>query len=549
MILSKHCSNHNDEKSFALQKMRLLQAIFVLIHAFYVFPAFATSGKLPEEELKILNNTIKSADLYMHEKTAYLDSITRLLGSMPDEKTRERWDLCMILARNYLTMRADSSLKYSDFAIHLCNISDMREELYESRIARINALSTAGIFTQALAEFNDLDKMCKSHEQKILYWLAARKLFGNMRVYVDGEKKFERDYTELFMHYEDSLLMNLPENNDYRTFIYAERLVASGQHEEAKPILSRLIRKFPETENIYGMTAYQLGLVCKYEGDQTGYASWLAKAAVSDLKCCVKDGLALPALAEWLYHEGELNTAFRYVNYALQDATSGNIRMRALSISSLLPMIDDAYREKINASRDELMGYFLMLTFLLVITIALVVVLIRNIRQGRRNSAKLARTAKMQESYMGNFIGLSSNYAYRFESLRKLVVRKLAAGQSDDLLKLMNSGKFSEDLNDDFYKIFDSAFLDIYPDFINGINSLLRPEEQLELKNESELTPELRIYAFVRLGVDESTRIAQILNYSVSTVYAYRNRMRNRAIDRENFDKDVMNINKDIDNA
>ncbi len=123
--------------------------------------------------------------------------------------------------------------------------------------------------------------------------------------------------------------------------------------------------------------------------------------------------------------------------------------------------------------------------------------------------------------------------------------RKLASGQADELQKLIKSGKFDDDQNEEFYKIFDSAFLDIYPDFIENINSLLRPEEALELKNAKELTPELRIYAFVRLGVDESTKIAQMLNYSVSTVYAYRNRMRNRAIDRENFDHDVMGLGRD----
>ena len=124
------------------------------------------------------------------------------------------------------------------------------------------------------------------------------------------------------------------------------------------------------------------------------------------------------------------------------------------------------------------------------------------------------------------------------------MVRKLASGQADELQKLIKSGKFGEDQNEEFYKIFDNAFLDIYPDFIARMNALLRPEEAVELKKERELTPELRIYAFVRLGVDESTRIAQMLNYSVSTVYSYRNRMRNRAKDRENFERDVMLIGK-----
>ena len=261
----------------------------------------------------------------------------------------------------------------------------------------------------------------------------------------------------------------------------------------------------------------------------------------------MKDGLALPTLAEWLYHEGELDDAFRYINFALEDAMSGNVRMRTVTIAALLPLIDDAYREKINASRDELMIYFLLVTFLLVLTVGLLIVLMRVVRRGRISALKLSRTTELQDTYIGHFVELCSGYANRLSTLQKLVTRKLAAGQTDELQQMIKNGKFTE--NDEFYKIFDSAFLDIYPDFIENINNLLRPEERVEPKKEKELSPEFRVYAFVRLGVEESTRIAHILNYSVSTVYAYRNRMRNRAIDRENFDRLVILIGKEDKNA
>ena len=130
--------------------------------------------------------------------------------------------------------------------------------------------------------------------------------------------------------------------------------------------------------------------------------------------------------------------------------------------------------------------------------------------------------------------------------MSKLVSRKIAAGQTDELLKLIKSGKFTEEQNDDFYKIFDNAFLDLYPDFVDEINKLLREEEQMAVKKGAGLPTELRIYAFVRLGVEESTRISQILHYSVSTIYTYRNRMRNKAINRDTFDEDVMRIGREF---
>lgn len=122
-----------------------------------------------------------------------------------------------------------------------------------------------------------------------------------------------------------------------------------------------------------------------------------------------------------------------------------------------------------------------------------------------------------------------------------MIDRKISSGQASELLAAIKSGKIGEGSDDQFYNEIDSVILTLYPDFVERVNELLIPEERLQLQR-GQLTPELRIYAFVRLGVSESTKIAKILNYSVHTVYAYRNRMRNRAIDREHFDENVMQI-------
>ena len=485
-----------------------------------------------------------SADVYMRDKTTELDSLKNIFLTLPSSEIEARSRAAVKISQTYLPMRADSALRYSELAIRLSQQSGNKLDEFNSRIARINALSTAGIFTRAVAEFNVVEPMVADRAMKISYWLAGRKMYGYMRSYVEGERQFFNDYTTRYMQYDDSLIQHLPVSDPTRTFYVAERLVQRGQNEDARKMLEEMCKSLPEESNLYGMAAFQLGIVSRNEGDPTGYASYLAKAAISDIKGCVKDGYALPALAEWLYQQGELSDAFKYINFALEDAMEGNVRMRTVSIASLLPMIDEAYKEKINASRDELMIYFLLVTFLFIVSVVLCVILMRMIKRSRRNAKKLADTAHLQESYIGHFIGLCSTYAIRLESLQKLVVRKISSGQGDDLLRLIKTGKYADELNDDFYKTFDVALLDIYPDFIENINSLLKPDEQVELKKSGELPPELRIYGFVRLGVEESQRIAQILNYSVSTVYAYRNRMRNRAIDRDNFDANVMNLGK-----
>lgn len=499
---------------------------------------------LPDDELRRLNKAIKAQGLYMHDRTSRLDSMKRGFTALPATDYSRRWEAALAIADGYLPLRADSALRYSQLALDYATKEENSRHEIQSRISRVVALSTCGIFTQAVPELKSIQEMNLQGDLLHEYWLASRKLYGFLRLYVEGEDQFYNEYTEKYYSCDDSLVAHLPADDKMRQFLIAERLVSQGRNAEGRKILETLCASLPEEANLYGMASYQLAKVAMSEGDQTGYATYLAKAAISDIKGCVKDGLALPTLAEWLYKEGELNLAFLYINSALEGAMEGNVRMRTVTIAQLLPVIDEAYQEKINASRDELMVYFLLVTFLLFVSAGLVLVLLRTNRRSRANARKLARTSELQESYIGHFIGLCSTYANRLQSLQKLVSRKLASGQADELQKLIKSGKFGEDQNEEFYKVFDSAFLDIYPDFIDNINELLRPEEALELKKEKELTAELRIYAFVRLGIEESTRIAQVLNYSVSTVYAYRNRMRNRAKDRDNFDRDVMNIGR-----
>ena len=53
----------------------------------------------------------------------------------------------------------------------------------------------------------------------------------------------------------------------------------------------------------------------------------------------------------------------------------------------------------------------------------------------------------------------------------------------------------------------------------------------------------IRIFALIRLGIDDSSKIAEFLHYSVNTIYNYRARIKNGAIsDRENFERHVKEI-------
>lgn len=498
---------------------------------------------LPVKALRELNATIARAPYYRDKKVHELDSIKALIGKSANDAGRQR--LAIELAERYRQVNADSAIYYGSMAVDLISPETEKKDNLRGRLSLINAFSTAGLFLPAIQSLDSVTKLAEKLPEKIEIWKTSRMLYSYMLAYVQDHGKYADIYRSRYLACDDSLLMHLPPDESFHRFIRCERLVNDGRLSEAKTNLESLMTGISPESNLYGMAAFQLAEVYKDKGDFKGYAVNLAHAAESDIKGCVREGLALPTLANWLYSHGDLDNAFKFINFALEDANSGNIRMRTVTIASLMPVIDEAYREKIDDSHNMMTGYFLTATALFLVAVALIALMIRGLRRIRTNEAKLSYTSKKLEAYVGNFIGLCSNYASRLEQLMKLVTRKINAGQGDDLLKLIGSGRFNDD-NDEFYQLIDKAVLDIFPNFVENINTLLKPDMQIQINKDEPLTPELRIYAFVRLGVDQSTRIAQILNYSVNTVYSYRNRMRNRAIDRDNFDAEVGNLGTSI---
>lgn len=486
-----------------------------------------------------MSYAIKNAPEFRLRMRERIDLLEDSLCMVASDK--ERCELNLKISKAFRPNNTDSALFYASQARVIAE-SLGPQEVYRGDIGIVDALSTAGLFTDATSLFNTLDPSQLSPQVRLDYWLAGRRLYGYMKSYVLPNQEWFRKYDILYQRYDDSLLVHLPAESRLRTFLECERMVTDKRFPAARASLEKLLEELPQESNLYGMAAYQLAEVWRNLGDENRYAAFLAMSALSDVQGCLSEGIALPTLADWLYGHGELNDAFAFINFALEEASAGNARMRAVTIARLVPIIDDAYRNKINSSRNELLVYFILVTVLLIITAMLAIFLGRQIRKSRANSTKLEQTSRRQESYIGNFIGLYSSYADRFNRLTKLVSTKLAAGQAAELKKLIDSGKYSDQENNDIHKIFDSAFLDIYPDFIDRINSLLRPEEAVSVKSPGLLTPELRIYAFVKLGIDESTRIAGILHYSINTVYTYRNKMRNKAIERDSFDSDVKNL-------
>ena len=151
-------------------------------------------------------------------------------------------------------------------------------------------------------------------------------------------------------------------------------------------------------------------------------------------------------------------------------------------------------------------------------------------------------TNAKRKSMANAFIMLCYQYIERLKNQRKLVIRKIKTNQQNELLSTLSSSRQSAEESQNFFSQFDKIFLSLYPSFVKELNTLLLPEAQIQLKEDNELTPTLRVAALIRLGVTESAMIAGILSYSPQTIYNYRSTLKNSAIDKEHFEENLQKL-------
>lgn len=502
------------------------------------------NGEL-EPELTEIDHLIKELPSINKGIQHRLDSIARTYANSAGVRKVE---IGLELVEKYRLFNADSSLYYSTKIIQEAKQLQNRDLESSTRLSRISTLATLGIFSDAMEEFKEVKLDSTSSEFKKIkteYFIAGRTLYGYLSRYLTDNNAYFEEVRTMYQGYNDSLISVLDPSSPWREFLIGEKLASENKVREAARVNQALLERLDPGTRLYAMTSFQLAENSRIEGNPSEMAYYYAKAAEGDIKAGVRDGLALPMLANYLYAHDHLDQAYRYITVSMQDASNGGMRWRAYAITLLVQGIDQAYQASIANSKRKLMIYSGITTICFLVGILLLYTVYKQRHSMHKLALQLDKKSKMQMSYMGNFISLYASSAERLNHLAAIVDRKLSAGDIEGLRKMMKSGKYLEGEDDEFYQIFDSAFLDMYPDYVEELNKLLRPEEQMSWKKGKPLSPELRIYALVILGVNESTRIAQILRYSVSTVYAYRNRMRNRAADRDNFESNVSKIMKE----
>lgn len=523
-------------------------------------------------ELARLDSVLARQPYYLKVREQHIEQLKIQLQH--EQRVQQRLRLYNELYQNYYVFQFDSAMKYINESIEYAVKTGQTSYYAQNIIQKADLLSIGGLYSQALESLSLLKPSVLPDTLKFNYYLT---LFHTYVYWADycSDAIYAPRYREMGRQNLVSAMPFLDKRDkrysyymgEYSGYILNDPLKARKYYQQS-------IATTPESTRMYAMACF--ALACNYNaaGDTDNYENYLLMACESDAKSLTMENMALQNLAMYTFEHGEgtlaIEDAQRYINISLNNAKFYNSRLRIIEVSNRLPIIVNSYQRQLQQTnsffRNSLLVISVFAVFLF-ISIGFIFKQNNRLTHSRRKlqesnhrlsemnerqsllneqlyelNEKLVVTNKKREGLVKLYIDLCSRFINRLKKQQTLVKRKIKANQAQELLTQLSSDRLSEEDAATFLLRFDKAFLDLYPTFPAELNALLRPEDQILQPDKLTMTTEQRIMALVRLGVTESSEIANLLFYSPQTIYNYRSAMRAKALDKNNFEKLVAQL-------
>ena len=561
------------EKELILQKQsedtkmrRSLLAFF-----FIMFSSLSGwAGKVNLDSLyRILDTAIDSAAIYKQQKLDHISVIEKQYASARNDQ--ERYQFAQSLYREYIAFINDSALHYIQVCMACAERMGRKDLQMQSELALAYQLADTGFYSEAEIHLKAISQEPLTDDLKITYLTGLNHLYGEMGYYSHDQKLREAFFTKSDA-IRDSLLQMLPKDSYSYNSLKSIELNNQRKTAEAMKYSDQWMKLVQPGTREYATMSFYRSEIYRNQGDLEMERYWLIMSALTDIRQAIMDQAALWSLANSLMdEEGNLDRAYKYMDFSWECISYFSTHMRSWLVSPILTRINDKYKESLHQANTNLIWTIAAISLLVVGLVLLLLyvsrkrrqlALIRNELSARNNDLSEANqllsdineqlrqaiihlndSNRVKDEYIAKFLSLCSNYIDKLDIYRIKINRKLKAGQQSDVLRMTSSDQLKEDELKELFDHFDTIFLRLFPTFVEDFNALLKPGEAIIPPEKHHLNTDLRIFALIRLGIEESSKIAEFLRYSPNSIYAYRARIKSKAVgNREEFEKQVKEI-------
>ena len=545
-------------------KRSLLYILFLLL------PTTLSAGSKTQQLRQKLDNLLEQRKALIDNKNKDINRLKKNLTT--SENTLKRLQTYEQLFEEYYVFQFDSAMTYLNKGIELAKETQNTYYYNSNTISKAELLSIGGLYSEAIHEIEQVDTTGLDKAQHFEYYFSLFRIhtywadFCNDKTYTPTHRLKAQEYLKKAMPFCDETAKT------YEYYLGEYAVFVLNNPQAARAHYVKAIKQLPQNSRFYAMSCFALSGSYGNEGNTEKQEEFLLLSSIADIENCTMENFALQNLAMYIFehNKDELDLAQQYIQTALEDAHFYNNRLRIIEISSKLPVIVSSYQQTLNQRNKVQMTAIIVISLLLLFLLSAVFYIVKqtkrlslqqqelqknnnqlselNRQQKELNTqlhalnALLVDTNSKRERLAKLYIDLCAKYIARLKKQQTLVKRKIKANQTTELLSQLSSERLSEEDAATFLSRFDKAFLDLYPDFTEELNSLLLPEGQIQNKSTDELTTEQRIMALIRLGVKESAEIADLLFYSPQTIYNYRSVLKGKAINKETFEEEVMKL-------
>ena len=543
--------------------------LFCLLLFFSCHSAFADERL--DSLLNVLDKTIKEADTYVQIKENKLHELKREARKTAPLSI-ERYHLNNDIYLEYKAYSSDSALHYLNENLLLARQLNDKERELKIQLELSYLLSSIGMYMEAADILNSIDRQTLPTSLLGYYYTCYEHVYSEAGAAQPRYKMFASRYVKLSHVYRDSMEVTLDSSSATYLWLRETQLREAGKYDEAMEFSDRRLAEASFGTPQYALVAYQRFRLFESMGKKDEHLYYLVLSAISDVRSAIKEQSSLMVLAQELHGKGDLKRAYDYINFSWEISQFYKTRLRSWMNITPLSMINGNYQDIIKQQNRELLIYIACVALLALLLVIALIYIYRQMkalsiakkglqevnerlfslneeleevnRHLRSTNLELSESNLIKEAYIARFFKLCSVYVDRLQAYRKLVNKKLQRGQVAELLKMTH---LSNDIVtvevQELYANFDSAFLHLFPNFVESLNALLLPDEQIVLKPDELLNTELRIFALIRLGIKDSSQIAELLHYSVNTIYNYRSRVKTKArVSRDDFEDLVAKI-------
>jgi hypothetical protein len=500
---------------------------------------------LPAQNLdslyRCLDREIARFPQYVAQHDQEVADLQKQLAAVTDDAGR--YDLNFRLYEKYFPFKNDSAIFYLRVCIELAHRMEQPEKADLCSSLMALRCSNTGMYDEALNILSEV----KDHSGT--YYRACNHVYNELAYYTHLED-LRAKYREQADYYENLMLQTLPPSDDAVMLAREMRLLNNQQLQESMKVNDEWLSMTERGSHRYALVALYRYLEFKAQKDSVQMMYWLAESALSDVRNGVMDQGSMWEIANQLMLQGDVDRSYRYINFTGECANIYGSRQRSWQIAPLLASIANQYKVANEQAKNKLR---LTLVAISILALCLVATLFYVNSQRKRLSeanrqlsmlnAQLFESNKVKEEYVGRFLRLCSLYIDKMDNFRKRMNKMVKNREYEDLYQATRSQEFKDKELEELYESFDAAFLHLFPNFVERFNALLVPEERVTLQKNERMNTVLRIFALIRLGVEDSGKIAEFLHYSVNTIYNYRARVKNAAIgNREDFERKVREI-------